>query len=53
MDTRRVLTYVGIAFVIFYVLRQPANAASSVNGLMGQLGNAGTALGRFVNKLGH
>jgi len=46
------LKYVAIAFVVFYLLSQPANAASVVNNAFSKLGNAGDNLGTFVNHLG-
>jgi hypothetical protein len=46
------LRYVAIAFVIFYLLSQPTNAANVVNSAFHQLANAGNSLGQFVNHLG-
>ncbi len=46
------LKYVAIAFVVFYLLSQPTNAAHAVNNAFGQLKTAGNSLGQFVNQLG-
>jgi hypothetical protein len=46
------LQYVAIAFVLFYLLSQPTNAANVVNNIASQLGNAGDAVAEFVNQLG-
>ncbi|MBC6461216.1 hypothetical protein [Actinomadura sp. HBU206391] len=43
---------VAIAFVIFYLLSQPANAANVVNNAFSALGDAGDSLATFVNRLG-
>lgn len=52
MNTKKALQYIGIAFVVFYLLKDPTNAAHNVNNLMGKLGDAGDNVGRFVNQLG-
>lgn len=46
------LRYVAIAFLIFYLLSQPANAAEVVNNIIAALGDAGDSLARFVNNIG-
>jgi hypothetical protein len=46
------MRYVAIAFVIFYLLSQPDNAANVVNNAFSALGNAGDSLATFVNRLG-
>jgi hypothetical protein len=33
MQVKKVLTYVGVAFVVFYLFTQPAQAAAAVNGV--------------------
>jgi hypothetical protein len=43
---------VGIAFIIFYLLTPPRDAANVVNNAFDQLGNAGNQLASFVNALG-
>jgi hypothetical protein len=46
------MKYVAIAFVLFYLLSQPANAANVVNNAFSLLGDAGDSLAQFVNNLG-
>ncbi|WP_169744404.1 hypothetical protein [Spirillospora albida] len=46
------LRYVAIAFVIFYLLSSPTDAAGVVNNAFDQLGQAGSQLAAFVNALG-
>jgi hypothetical protein len=46
------LRYVAIAFVVFYLLSSPRDAASVVNNAFAQLGEAGNQLAAFVNALG-
>ncbi|WP_165495457.1 hypothetical protein [Actinomadura roseirufa] len=44
--------YVAIAFVAFYLLSSPNDAADVVNNAFSQLGTAGSQLSSFVNALG-
>ncbi|MGH3243520.1 MAG: hypothetical protein ACRDNL_24290 [Spirillospora sp.] len=44
--------YVAIAFVVFYLLSSPTDAAGVVNNAFSQLGTAGDQLAAFVNELG-
>jgi hypothetical protein len=46
------LRWVAIAFVAFYLLSQPTNAAGVVNNAASALASAGTSLAQFVNHLG-
>ncbi|GAA4338465.1 hypothetical protein AB0C84_32840 [Actinomadura sp. NPDC048955] len=46
------LRYVAIAFVIFYLLSSPTDAADVVNNAFSKLGDAGNSLSAFVNQLG-
>jgi BioD-like phosphotransacetylase family protein len=46
------LRYVAIAFVVFYLLSSPRDAANVVNNAFAQLGEAGNQLAAFVNALG-
>src|SRR5690606_20363449 len=46
------LRYVAIAFLIFYLLSSPTDAANVVNNAFSQLGEAGNQLAAFVNALG-
>ena len=52
MNTKRALQWIAIAFVVFYLLKDPNGAAGTVNNLFGKLGDAGDSLGQFVNHLG-
>jgi hypothetical protein len=49
---RKYLTWALGAFIIFYLLKDPAGAATTVNHGMGFLGDAGRSLSVFVNNLG-
>lgn len=51
-EMKKNLRYVAIAFVAFYLLSQPTNAANVVNNAFHRLGDAGNSLGTFVNHLG-
>ncbi|WUI02266.1 hypothetical protein OHR68_10805 [Spirillospora sp. NBC_00431] len=46
------LRYVAIAFVVFYLLSRPTDAADLVNNTFDQLGTAGDQLAAFVEGLG-
>ena len=46
------LRYVAIAFVIFYLLSSPTDAAGVVNNAISSLGKAGNQVASFVNALG-
>ncbi|GAA3923550.1 hypothetical protein GCM10023085_00930 [Actinomadura viridis] len=46
------LRYVGIAFLAFYLLSSPRDAAAVVNNAFAQLGEAGNQIAAFVNALG-
>jgi hypothetical protein len=46
------MRYVAIAFVLFYLLSQPTNAANVVNNAVSKLGDAGNSVAQFVNNLG-
>lgn len=52
MNQKKLIQYIVIAFVAFYLLSQPTNAAHTVNAGFSKLGDAGNAVGRFVNQLG-
>jgi hypothetical protein len=43
--------YVGVAFVLFYLLRSPEGAARAVHGAADGLASAADSLARFVNAL--
>lgn len=48
---RKYLKYLVIAFIVFYVLSNPAGAAGTVHQAFGQLKVAGGQLTTFVNSL--
>lgn len=48
---KKLLTWGGVAFVVFYLVTQPASAAGMVHGAWHILGSAGHALSQFVNSL--
>ena len=52
MLSQRNMKLIALAFVIFYLLSQPANAANVVNNAFSALGDAGDSLATFVNRLG-
>ncbi|WP_165975629.1 hypothetical protein [Actinomadura rubrisoli] len=52
MISQKNLRYVAIAFVIFYLLSSPQDAADVVNNTFSKLGEAGDQLSSFVNNLG-
>jgi hypothetical protein len=52
VSMKKNMRYVAIAFVIFYLLSSPTDAAGVVNNAFSQLGNAGNQLAAFVNALG-
>ena len=51
MKVKKVLTWVGIAFVVFFVLSQPGNAGGVVKHGFGAIQSIGNQLAAFVNSL--
>jgi len=51
VNVRRVLTWVGIAFVVFFVLSQPAHAGGVVKQGFGAIEGLGNQLAAFVTSL--
>lgn len=49
---KKYLQWAAIAFVVFYLLSQPAGAARSVNKVLDGLSGAGESLAIFVNGIG-
>ncbi|HEY8481037.1 MAG TPA: hypothetical protein VIL71_14520 [Spirillospora sp.] len=49
---KKYLRWTAIAFVAFYLLSSPTDAANLVNNAFSQLGNAGNQLATFVTALG-
>ncbi len=51
MDTKKLLTYAIVAFVIFYLFTQPAGAAAAVNGVIHGIGTGAERLSTFFTSL--
>jgi hypothetical protein len=51
VNVKKVLTWVGIAFVVFFVLSDPGNAGESVKQGFGAIESLGNQLAKFVNEL--
>ncbi|GAA2618954.1 MULTISPECIES: hypothetical protein [Actinomadura] len=52
MPAKKYVTWVAVAFVAFYVFKQPEGAAQSVNNAANGLANAADSLAAFVSALG-
>jgi hypothetical protein len=48
---KKVLTWGGIAFVVYYLVTSPTGAAHVVTGALDWLKSAGNALGSFLNNI--
>jgi hypothetical protein len=48
MNVKQIITYAAIAFVIWWVVQQPANAANLVHSVAGLLSNAAKGFSNFV-----
>ena len=48
---KKVLTWGGIAFVIYYLATSPQGAAHVVDGAIDWLKNAGNSFGAFLNNI--
>ena len=51
MNLKRVLTWLAIAFVVFYLIKAPESSANIVRNAGEALGNAASSLAAFVNQL--
>ena len=51
MNLRSILTYAAIAFVIWWVIQQPTNAAHLVHNIGTLLTSAANGLSNFVSKI--
>lgn len=51
MQVKKVITYVAVAFVVFYLLTQPANAAAAVNGVFDGIINGANQLAVFFSRV--
>lgn len=51
MPMKKYLTWAAVAFVIFYLLKQPTGAANVVHNAASGLASAANSLATFVNSL--
>ncbi|MBO3745395.1 hypothetical protein J5X84_04885 [Streptosporangiaceae bacterium NEAU-GS5] len=51
MQVKKVLTYAGIAFVIFYLYTQPSAAAGAVHGVFDTVNTGATRLATFFTQV--
>jgi hypothetical protein len=51
MNVKKVLTYVAVAFVIFYLLTRPADAATAVKNMLGGITTGAERLSAFFTSL--
>ena len=51
MKLRQVLTYAIIAFIIWWVVQQPANAAHMIHNIAGLLTTAAKGMSNFVTSI--
>ncbi|WP_248964874.1 hypothetical protein [Sphaerisporangium perillae] len=51
MKTKKVLTYVAIAFVVFYLYSRPAEAATAVKGALNGITSGASQLALFFTNL--
>jgi hypothetical protein len=48
---KKILTWGGIAFVVYYLVTNPGGAANVVDGALHWLQSAGNSLGAFLNNI--
>ena len=51
MNLKKVVTWLVVAFVIFYVIQQPEKSAEMVRGACHALGEAASSMAAFVGSL--
>ncbi|GIH26392.1 hypothetical protein Aph01nite_47020 [Acrocarpospora phusangensis] len=51
MQVKKVLTYAGIAFVVFYLYTQPSAAAAAVRGVFEGVNTGATQLATFFTQV--
>ncbi|MFB9879597.1 hypothetical protein ACFFMN_16780 [Planobispora siamensis] len=51
MQVKKVLTYLAVAFVVFYLFTKPAEAASAVNGVFDGIVRGADQLAVFVTQV--
>lgn len=49
VDLKKMLGFVAIIFVLFWVISSPSSASGSVNGIVGNLKSAGQSMVTFMN----
>jgi hypothetical protein len=49
VDLKKMLGFVAIIFVLFWVISSPSTASGSVNGIVGNLKSAGQSMVTFMN----
>lgn len=52
MNTKKAVTWLAIAFVVFFVLSQPGQAGNTVDSIFNGLEDAGNSLATFVTSIG-
>ncbi|WP_327085783.1 hypothetical protein OIE66_25985 [Nonomuraea sp. NBC_01738] len=51
MQVKKVITYVAVAFVVFYLFTRPAQAAEAVNGVFDGIVNGANQLAVFFTNV--
>jgi hypothetical protein len=51
VNLRKLVGFVVVIFVLFWVISQPSNAGDRVNGVMGNLKDAGQSIVTFIGKV--
>ncbi|SNS11170.1 MULTISPECIES: hypothetical protein [Streptosporangium] len=51
MQVKKVLTYLAVAFVVFYLFTRPAEAASAVNGVVDGIARGADQLALFFTRV--
>ncbi|MEU9885730.1 hypothetical protein [Sphaerisporangium sp. NPDC051011] len=51
MKTKKVLLYLAVAFVVFYMYSRPAEAATAVKGLFNGISSGASQLAMFFSRL--
>jgi hypothetical protein len=51
VNTKKALTWIGIAFVVFFVLSSPNDAGDVVHSALGGIQDAGNQLSTFVKSI--
>jgi hypothetical protein len=51
MNLKKIVGFLVVIFVLFWIISQPSNASGSVNGLMGNLREAGNSMATFISNV--